>query len=70
MLVQKAMDQFAPVLDPSLLRLRFVQLAPCVDLEPVEVTVGPSECVLDEAVDEVETVVRGDFYGSEDFGPG
>ena len=69
-LVQDTMDQFAPVLDPSLLGLRLVQLAPGVDLELVEVAVGPAEYVLDEAVDEVEIVVRGHLYGSEDFESG
>ena len=66
MLVYDGMYPFAPVLDPSLFRVRFVQRARCVDVEFVEMAVRPSECVLDEAVDEVEIVVRGDVYGSED----
>ena len=69
-LIYNGMYVFAPLLDPGLLRLRLVQLAANVDIEFVEMAVGPSECVLDEAVDEVEIVVRGDFYGSENFAPG
>ena len=66
-LVQDRMDLFAPFFDPSLLRRRFVQLAADVDVEFVEVAVGPAEGVLDETVEEVEIVVRGDTDGSVDF---